>query len=171
MQSCSVVGPRRIGKSSLLYHLTQPAVYGSHLPDPDSYIFGFMDLQELASLEPDDFFFTAVEQLSRASRGGLDVDLDRGVADVRIAVPGPGIPRADATSARIHPQKTPQPRGMIPSQHYVSSRCRIVLRQARHPIVLRSGTIRSGLRIRSSIRLFCCLSRSGCARERGSYRC
>jgi AAA+ ATPase superfamily predicted ATPase len=23
MQSCSVVGPRRIGKSSLLYHLTQ----------------------------------------------------------------------------------------------------------------------------------------------------
>ncbi|MFC1975109.1 CHAT domain-containing protein [Chloroflexota bacterium] len=77
VQSCSVVGPRRIGKSSLLYYLTQPAVYGAHLSDPDSYIFGFMDLQELASLEPDDFFFTAVEQLSRASQGGLDVDLDR----------------------------------------------------------------------------------------------
>jgi len=78
MQSCSVVGPRRIGKSSLLYYLTQPAVYSPHLPDPNSYIFGYMDLQELASLEPDDFFYTAVEQLSRVSRGKLDfINLDR----------------------------------------------------------------------------------------------
>jgi hypothetical protein len=74
MQSCSVVGPRRIGKSSLLYHLTHLATYSGHLPDPEPYVFAFVDLQEFAGLEPDDFFFTVVERLCQASRGRLEAD-------------------------------------------------------------------------------------------------
>ena len=65
MQSCSVVGPRRIGKSSLLYYLTQ--VYQEHLADADNYVFAFIDLQELSGLGADDFFDTAVFELQEAS--------------------------------------------------------------------------------------------------------
>ncbi len=74
LQSCSLVGPRRIGKSSLLYHLTQPTIYPAHLPDPDPYLFAFVDLQELAGLGPDDLFCTAVERLGQASGGRLAAD-------------------------------------------------------------------------------------------------
>jgi len=66
-QSCSIVGPRRIGKSSLLYYLTHPEVYRQHLPDPEAYIFAFIDLQELAGAGPEDFFRLAIERLRRAS--------------------------------------------------------------------------------------------------------
>lgn len=77
MQSCSVVGPRRIGKSSLLHYLAQPSVYTAHLPAPESYVFAFINLQELVDLEPDDFFSLVVEQLNRANQGRLEIDLDR----------------------------------------------------------------------------------------------
>jgi hypothetical protein len=77
MQNCSVVGPRRIGKSSLLYHLTHPSTYRSHLPNFAPYVFAFVDLQELAGLEPDDFFSIAVERLERASQGRLQADVER----------------------------------------------------------------------------------------------
>jgi hypothetical protein len=67
MQSFSVVGPRRIGKSSLLYYLTHPAVRAAHLPDPERYVVAFMDLQELAGAGQDEFFFTAVERFGRGT--------------------------------------------------------------------------------------------------------
>lgn len=59
LTSCSIVGPRRIGKSSLLYHLTHKSTYTHYLSDhePASYVFAFLDLQEFSGLEPDDFFF------------------------------------------------------------------------------------------------------------------
>ncbi|MBK8903648.1 MAG: CHAT domain-containing protein [Anaerolineaceae bacterium] len=77
MQSCSIVGPRRIGKSSLLYHLTQ--TYQQHLPDAQNYIFAYIDLQELSGLGADDFFDTAVFELHQASEHPefLDMDLNR----------------------------------------------------------------------------------------------
>lgn len=76
MQNCSIVGPRRIGKSSLLYHLTHASTYRAQLTDPNSYIFAFVDLQELAGLEPDDFFSIAVERLGRASQGRLESEVE-----------------------------------------------------------------------------------------------
>lgn len=76
-QSCSIVGPRRIGKSSLLYHLSRPATYQTVLPDAERYVFAFIDLQELAGLGPEDFFLTAIERLQRAGRGRLEIDIDR----------------------------------------------------------------------------------------------
>lgn len=42
LQHISIVGPRRIGKSSLLYHLTQ--VYTQRLRQPDKYHFVYVDL-------------------------------------------------------------------------------------------------------------------------------
>src|SRR5262245_58104217 len=69
LQSCSIVGPRRIGKSSLLYHLTHPAAYQSQITQSQNYIFAFIDLQELTGFGPEDFFYTAVERLVRAGHG------------------------------------------------------------------------------------------------------
>jgi hypothetical protein len=43
MQSVSIVGERRIGKSSLLYHLKQ--TYPHRLSQPDCYCFAYIDLQ------------------------------------------------------------------------------------------------------------------------------
>jgi serine/threonine protein kinase len=77
MQSCSIVGPRRIGKSSLLYHLTRPDVYSPFLPDPKRHIFVFLDLQELAGLGQNDFFGTIVERISRTHREKLAIDFER----------------------------------------------------------------------------------------------
>ncbi len=42
LQSVSVVGPRRIGKSSLLYHLTQ--VFRLRIAQPEPYVFAYVDL-------------------------------------------------------------------------------------------------------------------------------
>ena len=42
IQHASVVGERRIGKSSLLYHICQ--VYENYLPDHQNYRFVYIDL-------------------------------------------------------------------------------------------------------------------------------
>ena len=74
-QSCSVVGPRGIGKSSLLQYLAHPSGYAAHFPD--SYIFSVIDLQELANSGPDDFFSTVVQRLKRASGDRLQANLEK----------------------------------------------------------------------------------------------
>ena len=58
-QSISVVGERRIGKSSLLHYLYHPANRKKFLANPESYVFALMDFQEegLVSLKD---FFTAI---------------------------------------------------------------------------------------------------------------
>lgn len=83
MQSCSLVGPRRIGKSSLLYYITHPNIYRQRLADHNKYVFAFLDLQELIGLEPDSFFAVAVEMLSLAAKSSQvelvrNADLERG---------------------------------------------------------------------------------------------
>jgi hypothetical protein len=69
---CSVVGPRRVGKSSLLYHITLPDVYSLYLDEPENYVFAFIDLQITAGLGVDDFLMMAIERLCRASRDRLE---------------------------------------------------------------------------------------------------
>ncbi|HEY7544350.1 MAG TPA: ATP-binding protein, partial [Blastocatellia bacterium] len=44
-QSISVVGERRIGKSSLLQYINNPEVRLRHLDRPASFVFVFIDLQ------------------------------------------------------------------------------------------------------------------------------
>lgn len=77
LQTCSVVGPRRIGKSSLLYQLTLPEHYQERLPDPEKYLFVYLDLQELAGLGQDDFFWTIVDRLRRRQVEGLLIDPEK----------------------------------------------------------------------------------------------
>jgi len=45
-QSISVVGERRIGKSSLLHYLYHPQSRQKHFSNPQSYVFAFLDFQE-----------------------------------------------------------------------------------------------------------------------------
>ncbi|MBN2432463.1 MAG: protein kinase [Acidobacteria bacterium] len=55
-QSVSVVGERRIGKSSLLNHISFPEIRRKMLPDPENYVFIKMDLQERRNISLEEFF-------------------------------------------------------------------------------------------------------------------
>jgi AAA+ ATPase superfamily predicted ATPase len=55
-QSISVVGERRIGKSSLLYFINNPEVRASFVDRPESYAFAFIDLQQKRRLTLTEFF-------------------------------------------------------------------------------------------------------------------
>ena len=55
-QSISVVGERRIGKSSLLYYINHPQVRARFLDSSDSYTFAFIDLQQKRRLTLTEFF-------------------------------------------------------------------------------------------------------------------
>src|SRR5204863_4241040 len=63
-QSISVVGERRIGKSSLLHYINNPEVRAQHLDQPESYAFAFIDLQQKRRLTLIEFFNELFGQLS-----------------------------------------------------------------------------------------------------------
>src|SRR5689334_3997519 len=66
-QSISVVGDRRIGKSSLLNQIYQPDVRASFLDDPSKYVFLFVDLQQRRHISTDDLFRDLFAQLAEAA--------------------------------------------------------------------------------------------------------
>lgn len=55
-QSISVVGERRIGKSSLLYYISHPQVRARFLDRPEAYAFAFIDLQQKRRITLTEFF-------------------------------------------------------------------------------------------------------------------
>ncbi|MGV8122568.1 MAG: TniB family NTP-binding protein [Candidatus Xenobiia bacterium LiM19] len=55
-QCISVIGERRIGKSSLLWHVHHPEVYPHYLSSPEKYVCVFLDLQEHMAMTAEDFF-------------------------------------------------------------------------------------------------------------------
>jgi hypothetical protein len=61
LQSVSIVGPRRIGRSSLLYHVTQ--VYPDRLNHPHDYLFTYIDLQSGACSTLDGLLATILREL------------------------------------------------------------------------------------------------------------
>ena len=63
-QSISVVGERRIGKSSLLHYINNPQVRALHLDQPEAYAFAFIDLQQKRRLTLIEFFNELFGQLS-----------------------------------------------------------------------------------------------------------
>jgi AAA+ ATPase superfamily predicted ATPase len=63
-QSISVVGDRRIGKSSLLYYLCNEAVKKMYLENPEKYIFAFFDFQEKKNMSVTEFFHTVTEKIA-----------------------------------------------------------------------------------------------------------
>ena len=64
-QSISVVGDRRIGKSSLLNFINHPEVRGRFLDRPESYAFVFIDLQQKRRLTLTEFFKELFDLLSK----------------------------------------------------------------------------------------------------------
>ena len=67
----SILGNRRIGKSSVLAQICHPTVHGRYLEDAGEFLFIFLDLQELAELDQPSFFQAIINKCSEASRGAI----------------------------------------------------------------------------------------------------
>ncbi len=67
-QSISVVGERRIGKSSLLQFINHPQIRARNLDDAESYIFVFIDLQQKRRLTLEEFFKGLFELIAKEVR-------------------------------------------------------------------------------------------------------
>jgi signal transduction histidine kinase len=63
-QSVAIIGERRIGKSSLLWFLTQPENVASYLPNPEQVIFVSLDLQENREMTVEEFCAALLAPLS-----------------------------------------------------------------------------------------------------------
>ena len=72
-QSISLVGERRMGKSSLLWHLSQREIYASHLETPERYVFMLMDCQGQQHLNQEGFCRAFGEHLGTAVGDRLEV--------------------------------------------------------------------------------------------------
>jgi tRNA A-37 threonylcarbamoyl transferase component Bud32 len=72
-QSVSIVGERRIGKSSLLYFINDPGNRLSYLDESTNYIFLFMDFQEKRRGTADEFFASLFDLLSNEAGERLGV--------------------------------------------------------------------------------------------------
>ncbi len=79
-QSISIVGDRRIGKSSLLNQIFNSDVRASHLDRPGDYVFLFVDLQQRRHIAPtdlfQDIFGQLAESLGEEAIAGLTADFD-----------------------------------------------------------------------------------------------
>ena len=72
-QSVSIVGTRRIGKSSLLNFIYQEDNRRKHLKKSEKYKFIFIDFQERKNITLPDFFRALFELLSHEFQGQLDI--------------------------------------------------------------------------------------------------
>ena len=82
-ESSSIVGERRVGKTSLLHHLAHPQVRQKFDVDSPQYVFIYTDLQMVdASMTPDRLVRRLMRQLSLQA---LDEDLKRAAEDLRQA--------------------------------------------------------------------------------------
>lgn len=74
-QSVSLIGPRRIGKSSLLLHLCQPALRDSYGLDGPQALFVMLDCQELAGSPPEEVYELLFDGLAEAAaQGGVNLN-------------------------------------------------------------------------------------------------
>lgn len=77
-QSVSIVGPRRIGKSSLLLHLCRPEVRSNTGLQPPKSLFALVDCQELGGSPPEEVYEALLTSLLDAAQ---DAGLDPGTYD------------------------------------------------------------------------------------------
>jgi RIO-like serine/threonine protein kinase len=76
-QSVSIVGPRRIGKTSFLLHLAHPDVMARFGLSPAEYIFVFIDGEGLSGLDQAGFYRVILEETEDQLRDqGLAVEVD-----------------------------------------------------------------------------------------------
>ena len=72
-QSVSLVGERRAGKSTLLWHISQPEVYEEYLEGPERYVFMMMDFQGHQHLDQRGFCHVFAEHLAEVVAERLEV--------------------------------------------------------------------------------------------------
>jgi hypothetical protein len=73
-QSVSIVGPRRIGKSSLLLHLRRPATRLAAGMDPSEGLFALLDCQELGGSPPEEVYEAIITSVvDAAESAGIDL--------------------------------------------------------------------------------------------------
>jgi len=70
LQNAALVGPRRIGKTSLLFHLADPAIHAGYGLSPDEYVFAYLDGEELTELDAGQIRRTMMEELVAALGAG-----------------------------------------------------------------------------------------------------
>jgi hypothetical protein len=75
-QSISLVGQRRIGKTSLLFHIADPEVFTQHGLTPDEHLFVYVDCGELSSLDQPGIYQVLLEEVGDAL-ADVDPDLSR----------------------------------------------------------------------------------------------
>ena len=63
-QSISIVGDRRIGKSSLLYYICNENIREKYLENSEKYIFAYFDLQEKKNMNVQEFFRIVTEKIA-----------------------------------------------------------------------------------------------------------
>ncbi|MFB0536700.1 MAG: winged helix-turn-helix domain-containing protein [Anaerolineae bacterium] len=74
LQNAALVGPRRVGKTSLLFHLADPAIHADHGLSLDEYVFAYLDGEELTELDADQIRRAMMEELVAAlGAGGHEV--------------------------------------------------------------------------------------------------
>ena len=70
-QSVSVTGPRKIGKTSLLFYISQPQVMHKHGIDPSQYLFAYTNCEDLGRLNRDVLYALLVGEIAeQAGRQG-----------------------------------------------------------------------------------------------------
>jgi DNA-binding winged helix-turn-helix (wHTH) protein len=75
-QSVSVTGPRKIGKTSLLFHISQPEVMRRHGLDPARYLFVYFNCEGLSNLDREDLYVLILKEIvAKAARQGLDFEV------------------------------------------------------------------------------------------------
>ena len=75
-QSVSIIGDRKIGKSSLLSYLKHPDTRREHLTIPEQYIFVYMDLQQHHTNSPKDFFSAVFDEIIREFQGNIAINVE-----------------------------------------------------------------------------------------------
>ena len=75
-QSVSIVGPRRIGKSSLLLHLCRSRTQEEFGLAPSTMIFALVDCQELGGSPPEEVYEAFLASIIDSAKAiGIDLEL------------------------------------------------------------------------------------------------
>jgi len=77
-QSISLVGERRIGKSSILNYIYNPVNRRRFLHNPDDSVFLYIDFQEKRGIEPTEFFRVLLERLIIEFNNNLELNIEPG---------------------------------------------------------------------------------------------
>ncbi len=74
-QSVSIIGPRKIGKTSLLLHVSRPEVMQQHGLDPTRYLLVYFNCEGSKNLKAEEFYTLILEAVtSRATQYGYSLD-------------------------------------------------------------------------------------------------